>query len=109
MKIQFPTPFFSSVFAGVAFTCFATTAGNTWNSTCAQGRVDQSPSQWGNLVRSAYPGYKGSRPRVQLMHGTNDNTLNYKNLQEEVDQWTNVLGVSQNPASTDQPNVGLSG
>ena len=72
--------------------------------------MDQSPSQWGNLVRAAFPGYNGRRPRVQLIHGSKDVTLNFKNLQEELDQWSNVLGLSQQTlAQTDQPNVDISG
>jgi len=51
----------------------------------------------------ADPGYTGPRPRVQLWHGTADTTLNYNNLGEETKQWTNVLGVSQTPSSSDTP------
>jgi hypothetical protein len=40
---------------------------------------------------------------VQLWHGTADTTLNYNNLGEEIKQWTNVLGVSQTPSSSDTP------
>jgi poly(hydroxyalkanoate) depolymerase family esterase len=70
------------------------------------GCGDKTPQQWGDLVRSAYAGYTGPRPRVQPWHGTNDSVLNYSNLQEEIDQWTNVLGVSQTPTSTDTPQSG---
>jgi hypothetical protein len=38
-----------------------------------------------------------------LWHGTADTTLNYNNLGEEIKQWTNVLGVSQSPSSSDTP------
>ena len=62
-----------------------------------------TPQQWGDLARNAYPGYTGPRPRVQLWHGTADTTLNYNNLGEEIKQWTNVLGVSQTPSSSDTP------
>jgi hypothetical protein len=40
---------------------------------------------------------------MQLWHGTADTTLNFNNLGEEIKQWTNVLGVSQTPSSTDTP------
>jgi cellulase/cellobiase CelA1 len=43
---------------------------------------------------------------VQLWHGTADTTLNYNNFGEEIKQWTNVLGVSQAPTSTDTPQPG---
>ena len=95
-----------AAFMGVPFGCFATTDGSMWNTACADGQVSMTPAQWGNLVRNADPGYTGPRPRVQLWHGTADPTLNYNNFGEEIKQWTNVLGVSQTPTSTDQPVSG---
>ncbi|WP_199439920.1 extracellular catalytic domain type 1 short-chain-length polyhydroxyalkanoate depolymerase [Umezawaea beigongshangensis] len=92
-----------AAFSGVPFGCFATTDGSGWNSACANGTVLRSPAEWGDLVRAAYPGYSGPRPRMQLWHGTGDSTLRYPNLGEEIDQWTNVLGVSRTPVSTDRP------
>ena len=94
-----------AAFAGVPFGCFATTDGSGWNSACAQGQISRTPQEWGNAVRNAYPGYTGARPRMQIWHGTNDDTLRYPNFGEQVKQWTNVLGVSQTPASTDTPQA----
>jgi hypothetical protein len=88
---------------GVPYHCFYTGTVRGWNSACAQGQVSMSPQQWGDLVRNADPGYSGPRPRMQLWHGTADTTLNYNNLGEEIKQWTNVLGVSQTPSSSDTP------
>ncbi|MEU9200803.1 PHB depolymerase family esterase [Streptomyces sp. NPDC048332] len=95
-----------AAFMGVPHSCFATTDGSEWNSACANGTVDRTPQQWGDLVRAAYPGYSGARPRMQVWHGTEDSTLRYPNLNEEIDQWTDVLGVSRTPASTDSPQSG---
>ncbi|MFI6733445.1 PHB depolymerase family esterase [Nonomuraea sp. NPDC050451] len=95
-----------AAFAGVPFACFATTDGSMWNSACANGQVTKTPQQWGDLVRGAYPGYSGPRPRMQVWHGTADTTLQYPNFQEEIKQWTNVHGLSQTPSSTDQPRSG---
>ncbi|MET8573321.1 PHB depolymerase family esterase [Streptomyces sp. NPDC005012] len=95
-----------AAFAGVPFGCFATTDGSGWNSACADGRISRTPQQWGDLVRAAYPGYSGPRPRMQLWHGTTDTTLHYNNFGEEIKQWTNVLGVSQTPVLTDSPQSG---
>jgi len=92
-----------AAFAGVPFGCFATTNGSEWNSQCADGQISKTPQQWGNLVRAAYPGYTGPRPRMQLWHGTNDTTLRYANFGEEIKQWTNVAGISQTPTTTDHP------
>lgn len=95
-----------AAFMGVPHSCFATTDGSGWNSACANGTVDRTPQQWGDLVRAAYPGYSGARPRMQVWHGTEDATLRYPNFNEEIDQWTDVLGVSRTPASTDSPQSG---
>ncbi len=95
-----------AAFAGVPFGCFATTDGSTWNSNCANGTISRTPQQWGDLVRNAYPGYTGSRPRVQLWHGTADTTLRYANFNESIKQWTNVHGISQTPLLTDTPQSG---
>ncbi|WP_328347943.1 extracellular catalytic domain type 1 short-chain-length polyhydroxyalkanoate depolymerase [Micromonospora sp. NBC_00421] len=91
--------------SGVPFGCFATTNGSEWNSECSGGRIVKTPQQWGDLVRNAYPGYTGKRPRMQIWHGTTDTTLSYVNFGEQVKQWTNVLGVSQTPSSTDYPQT----
>ncbi|WP_309113264.1 PHB depolymerase family esterase [Saccharothrix sp.] len=95
-----------AAFAGVPAGCFATTDGSGWNSACANGTVLKTPQQWGDIARAAYPGYTGARPRMQLWHGTNDDTLRYPNFGEEIDQWTNVHGVSTVPTSTDYPQSG---
>ncbi|MEU9360759.1 PHB depolymerase family esterase [Streptomyces sp. NPDC048301] len=94
-----------SAFMGVPFACFATTDGSGWNSACSNGQISKTPQAWGDLARGAYPGYTGARPRMQLWHGTTDTTLHYNNFGEEIKQWTNVLGVSQTPAYTDQPQA----
>jgi poly(hydroxyalkanoate) depolymerase family esterase len=95
-----------AAFMGVPFGCFATTDGSMWNTQCANGQRIMTPQQWGDLVRNAFPGYTGPRPRMQLFHGTTDATLFYPNFGEEIKQWTNVLGVSQTPSFTDTPQSG---
>ncbi|MEU5179753.1 PHB depolymerase family esterase [Streptomyces longwoodensis] len=95
-----------AAFAGVPFGCFATTDGSEWNSACSGGTINRTPREWGDLVRAAYPGYTGPRPRMQLWHGTEDDTLRYPNFGEEIDQWTDVQGVSRTPAATDTPVSG---
>ena len=95
-----------AAFMGVPHACFATTDGSSWNSQCANGQRIMTAQQWGDLARSAFPGYSGPRPRMQLWHGTADTTLRYPNFGEEIKQWTNVLGVSQTPSLTDTPQSG---
>jgi len=90
-----------SAMSGVPFGCFATTDGSLWNSACATGTVIKTPDEWGDIVRAAYPGYDGPRPRMQLWHGTADTILYYPNFGEEVKEWTNVLHARL--AYTDHP------
>ncbi len=92
-----------AAFSGVPASCFATTPPNTWNGACAGGNVIKTAQQWGDLVRAAYPGYTGPRPRMQLFHGTADDVLRYPNYGEAIKQWTNVHGLSQTPTYTDSP------
>ncbi|KAG8870783.1 hypothetical protein FRC20_011330 [Serendipita sp. 405] len=88
----------ASAYNGVPFACFA--GSSAWNSACAQGQISKTAAQWGDLVRAAYPGYSGARPKMMLWHGTTDTTLSYNNYGEAIKQWTNVFGVSQTPSST---------
>ncbi|WP_328650205.1 PHB depolymerase family esterase [Micromonospora sp. NBC_00330] len=95
-----------AAFMGVPFTCFANAADfPPTSSQCTGGNMNRTPQQWGDAVRQAYPGYSGPRPRVQLWHGTNDTLVPYSLLQEAIEQWTNVFGLSQTPTSTDTPQA----
>src|SRR5690242_8586841 len=96
-----------AAFMGVPFNCFANAADYPpGSSKCTGGSMDRTPQQWGDAVRQAYPGYSGPRPRMQLWHGTSDTLVPYSLLQEEIEQWTNVFGLSQTPTSTDTPQSG---
>lgn len=77
--------------AGVAYKC-ATNAGGSL--LCNAGAVNKTPAQWGNLVRGATT-WSGPWPRVSIWHGSNDGTVNIANLNETMEQWTNVNGVDQ--------------
>ncbi|GAA1275281.1 PHB depolymerase family esterase [Sphaerisporangium rubeum] len=76
-------------FAGVPFGCLG-----------PPGCGDRTPRHWGDLVRGAYPGYTGPRPRLMAWHGTTDDVLNFSMLRKQVDQWTDVWETSQIPTST---------
>ncbi|KAF5326255.1 hypothetical protein D9611_000471 [Ephemerocybe angulata] len=95
-----------SAFSGVPYACFA--GAGMWNNECAGGTKSLSAQQWGDLVRSGYPGYTGTRPKVQIWHGTSDTTLNYRNHAEGIKQWTNVFGYPSTPVTT-QNNSPLNG
>ena len=92
-----------AAFAGVPFACFAQGSVDSlgWNSSCANGNVTMTGAQWGNLVRAAYSGFTGTRPRIQVWHGTVDATVNFHNFGEEIKEWANVLGVSETPTTTE--------
>ncbi|MET7710288.1 PHB depolymerase family esterase [Micromonospora sp. NPDC005413] len=86
-----------SIIAGIPYRC-ATSMVNAFS--CMNPGSDKTPAAWGDLVRGAYSGYSGPRPRVAIWHGTSDTTVTPLNGTESRDQWTNVRGVSQTPSST---------
>jgi poly(hydroxyalkanoate) depolymerase family esterase len=96
-----------SAFAGVPAGCWAVgDPDGSWSSQCADGKVTHTAQEWGDLVRGMYPAYTAHRPRVQLFHGDADGTINYANHTEAIKQWTNVLGLSSTPTSTDTVTLG---
>ncbi|KAI2620846.1 Alpha/Beta hydrolase protein [Xylaria nigripes] len=88
-----------SAFSGVPFGCFAGDGYDVWSNACATGKITHTPEEWAALVEAAYPGYSGWRPKMQIFHGTADETLNYTDFGEEVQQWNAVFGYSQTPTS----------
>lgn len=81
-----------SAWAGVAFGCFAGDGFDVWNEACATGKIVKTGAEWAAMVKNAYPGYHGFRPKLQVLHGTVDTVLYPQNLQEEIKQWTSVFG-----------------
>jgi acetylxylan esterase len=101
-----------SVYSGVPDGCFAV-AGSTatqdppgWSNNCANGQNIKSAAQWGDMVRSYYPSYTGARPRMQIWHGTADNTLHYPNYNEQLKQWSNVFGLTTSKNTSNTPQSG---
>ncbi|KAI1281717.1 Alpha/Beta hydrolase protein [Xylaria sp. FL0933] len=101
-----------SVYSGVPDGCFYV-AGSTatqdppgWNNQCANGQLSKTAAQWGDQVRSYYPGYNGTRPRMQIWHGTADSTLRYPNYAETMKQWSNVLGLTTSKDTANTPQSG---
>lgn len=89
------------IIAGVPYKC-----ANNLNEALIQCGVfggamrDLTPRQWGDLVRAASP-HRGSSPRVSIWHGSDDVTVKPKDMQELMEQWTNVLGIDQTPEITE--------
>ncbi|MBE1493068.1 endo-1,4-beta-xylanase [Amycolatopsis lexingtonensis] len=107
LAAEYPDVFAAgSAFMGVPAGCFATTDGSSWNSQCANGQLSKTAQQWGDQARQMSGGRSGPFPRMQLWHGTADDTLRYPNFGEEIKQWTNLQGVSQTPSSSDAPQSG---
>jgi acetylxylan esterase len=77
-----------SAWAGVPYGCFG--GPDMWNTACATGQITKSGQEWvsmiflntgslfperlfinqGDEVRTGYPGYTGSRPKLQIWQGT---------------------------------------
>jgi poly(hydroxyalkanoate) depolymerase family esterase len=80
-----------AVVAGLPYNC---------GTVCQYQVQSRTPQQWGDLVRAAYPGYSGPRPRVTIWHGTADTTVVPANATELRDQWTDVHGIPPSPTAT---------
>jgi poly(hydroxyalkanoate) depolymerase family esterase len=93
-----------SILSGLPYGCAPATS----PYTCMSPGVDKTPSQWGSLVRGAFPGYTGPWPRVAIWHGTSDFVVASMNATESRDQWTNVWGLSTTPTSTASLPAGTS-
>lgn len=95
-----------SLYSGVAAGCFLSSSGGVdqWNSSCASGQVSATPEAWGNVARNMDPGYNGTRPRMQIWHGSSDTTLNPENYKEEI-----KVRKSENPDPRSQFRYGRTG
>jgi acetylxylan esterase len=101
-----------SSYSGVPAGCFyvqgatATQDPPGWGNSCANGQLTKTAQQWGDQVRGFYPGYTGERTRMQIWHGTADNTLKYPNYQEALKEWSNVLGLTTSKTASNNPQSG---
>ncbi|KAL3488601.1 Acetylxylan esterase A [Aspergillus germanicus] len=91
------------VYAGVSAGCFYsdTDQVNGWNSTCANGESIATPEHWASIAEAMYSGYSGTRPKMQIYHGSEDATLYPQNYYETCKQWAGVFGYNyDSPAET---------
>jgi acetylxylan esterase len=98
----------AAAFSGVGFGCLAGSKGSSPrsdSSPCTKGGITKTAQAWGDQVRSAYPGYTGTRPKIQLWHGTTDFIVRYQTLGEALKQWSEVLGVSATRNITNDPQA----
>ncbi|KAK4247902.1 Alpha/Beta hydrolase protein [Corynascus novoguineensis] len=97
-----------AAFSGVAHACFLGAAGATPfapNQTCAQGQIQRTPQEWGDLVRNSYPGYNGRRTRLQIFHGNADTLVRPECAHQALAQWANVLGLKLTATNSGVPSA----
>ncbi|KAH8678318.1 Alpha/Beta hydrolase protein [Xylariales sp. PMI_506] len=101
MAATYPEMFAAAtVYSGVPAGCFYTGTVDGWNSTCAEGDVIATQAYWAATAEAMYPGYTGSRPKMQIYHGSVDTILYPENFNETIKQWTGVFGYSLTPQQT---------
>ncbi|MEX2589110.1 MAG: PHB depolymerase family esterase [Chitinophagales bacterium] len=69
----------------------------TESAAALAGNVNKTAQEWGDLVRSQNIAYTGTYPKLLIFHGQDDNVVDINNAGELVEQWTNVLGISDLP------------
>ncbi|KAK4231134.1 hypothetical protein QBC38DRAFT_533772 [Podospora fimiseda] len=97
----------ATAYAGVSAGCFRTGTVAGWNNTCAEGRSISTQAHWASVATGMYPGYTGSRPRMMIYHGSQDEIINAQNFQETMKQWAGVFGYTYgSPQQTLNNNPG---
>ncbi len=86
-----------AVMAGIPYNCGT---GTSAAFSCMNPGSDLSPAAWGNKVRAA-SSHSGPWPLVSIWHGDGDTTVRPANMNESMEQWTNVHGIDQTPDVTD--------
>ncbi|HEX5063700.1 MAG TPA: PHB depolymerase family esterase [Kofleriaceae bacterium] len=87
----------AAVMEGIAYKC-ATSVNGAYS--CQSPGVTHTPQEWGDLVRGAYT-FSGTRPRIQIWHGSSDTTVVPANQTELQKQWTNVFGTDMTADETE--------
>jgi poly(hydroxyalkanoate) depolymerase family esterase len=92
-----------AIASGVPYRC-ATDQQSAFDCMALATHPDRkkSPAAWGDLVRAAYPSWDGPWPRVMIMHGTADYTVQPDAADELVEQWTNVHRLGGEPDAIDE-------
>ncbi|KAF2748995.1 carbohydrate esterase family 1 protein [Sporormia fimetaria CBS 119925] len=98
-------------YSGVPAGCFMSQSSGVaaWNNSCANGQVTATPQIWAQVVFDMYPNYNGTRPRMQIYHGSADGTLRPQNYQETMKQWAGVFGYDYNKPQETRSNDPQSG
>lgn len=64
------------------------------------GTSTNTQAGWAKIAEDMYPGYNGTRPKMQIWHGSADSTIAPQNYQEELKQWTGVFGVTMTASAS---------
>jgi poly(hydroxyalkanoate) depolymerase family esterase len=86
-----------AVMAGIPYNCGT---GTSAAFSCMNPGSDLSPAAWGNKVRAA-SSHAGPWPLVSIWHGDADTTVKPANMNESMEQWTNVHGIDQTAEVSD--------
>lgn len=75
--------------------------------SCPLGEKEKTytAEKWGDIARSGYPNYNGTRPRMMIVHGTADSAVVISMLKAQLDQWSNVLGLTPAANTTGDPQA----
>ncbi|KAK0382921.1 hypothetical protein NLU13_8837 [Sarocladium strictum] len=110
MMATYPDVFQAATcYSGVAAGCLAGSPGSSPSSadpTCANGNNIKTGEQWAQIVRNMYPGYTGSYPRLLTYHGLADTFVHWRNLQEQLKEWSTIMGVSYTRDVANTPRQG---
>ncbi|PSN74941.1 alpha/beta-hydrolase [Corynespora cassiicola Philippines] len=110
MMATYPDLFAAATcYSGVAAGCLSGSPGASPISadpTCANGQNIKTQEQWVQQIKSMYPGYAGTYPRLATWHGTADTLVRYPNLGEQLKQWSGIHGVSFQKNNTNTPQSG---
>jgi len=108
MAATYPEMFQAGIaYSGVAAGCFYSQSGgaDAWNNSCANGQAHGTPEVWAKMVHDMYPGYNGSRPKMQIYHGSSDTTLYPNNYNETIKEWAGVFGYDYTKPDSTQANT----
>ncbi|KAJ1017856.1 hypothetical protein NDA16_005172 [Ustilago loliicola] len=102
LGVTYPDVFLAAAaISGVPAGCFRTVqvAARDNNATCTGGALHESPDYWVKQARNMYPGYRGSFPRMMLVHGKADPIINFDDHLEAIKQWCGLHNLNpSNPS-----------
>ncbi|ROT35050.1 feruloyl esterase B [Sodiomyces alkalinus F11] len=110
MMATYPDYFAAATcYSGVSAGCLAGSPGSSPISadpTCANGQNIKTPQEWADLARSMYPCYTGPYPPLKTYHGLDDTFVHWRNLDEQLKQWSAIHGVSFSHEVANNPRQG---